>query len=367
MSRTLRFWPRRERERQRRVVALEQLARAAERLGRRARRRGARRARPAAAAAPRRPGGRRRLRVCSGVCGACSAAIASRRSGSRRADAQRRPAADRRSRRYAAGAARRARAARASRACARRRRRPRRRSCAGPPPPRPAPRARARRARGRGPARTVARICSSWPGCSVRARKPWLNQIAVATPESSRTAASTMRRLRRRVGRTCTEISSHAHRGLGADDDVGQRRHALGVVAPGPRRRLEQIAGGQRCRAWRARPRPSGCAPRPATARRSRSGAVRGLGRSRAGTANVIPRAGYEGRRPRARPAATASSSASTIVIASRLSTTAPTTALSGASASMNAPTAPSRTPRPEGKITVTTATIAPTALAPPR
>ena len=33
----------------------------------------------------------------------------------------------------------------------------------------------------------------------------------------------------------------------------------------------------------------------------------------------------------------------------------------------MSAPTAPSRTPRPDGKITVTTATIAPTALAPPR
>ena len=33
----------------------------------------------------------------------------------------------------------------------------------------------------------------------------------------------------------------------------------------------------------------------------------------------------------------------------------------------MNAPTAPSRTPSPDGKITVITATIAPTALAPPR
>ena len=102
-------------------------------------------------------------------------------------------------------------------------------------------------------------------------------------------------------------------------------------------------------------------------ARRSISGAVRGFGRSRAGTANVIPEqdtsAGGRGREP----TATASSSASTIVMASRLSTTAPTTALSGASASMNAPTAPSRTPRPDGKITVMTATIAPTALAPPR
>ena len=150
MSRTLRFWPDRERERQRGVVALEQLAGPPERLGGRARRPAARPARPAAAGAPRRPGGRPRSWRPRAT--AARAARRSRRVAAAGAGrCARRPAAGRRSPRCAAGAARRARAGRASRACARRRRRPRRRSCAAPPPPRRAPRARARRARARGP------------------------------------------------------------------------------------------------------------------------------------------------------------------------------------------------------------------------
>ena len=138
----------RQLERQRGVVAPQQLAGPAQRFCGSRRRRAARRAPPAAAGAPRRPGGRSRSwrpRL--------SAARAARRS--RRGAAAgggrcaRRPAAGRRSPRCAAGAARRARAARASRACARRRRRPPCRSCAAPPPPPPAPRARAPPARGR--------------------------------------------------------------------------------------------------------------------------------------------------------------------------------------------------------------------------
>ena len=75
----------RERERQRRVVALEQLAGAPERLGLGGLRHAARPARPAAAAAPRRPADRRRCASRAASRGACSATIASRRSGSLRA------------------------------------------------------------------------------------------------------------------------------------------------------------------------------------------------------------------------------------------------------------------------------------------
>src|SRR6185312_11305191 len=157
-----------------------------------------------------------------------------------------------------------------------------------------------------------------------------------------------------------------AHRGLRTDDHVSEGGHALRVVAPGPRRRLEEVARGVDA-ALRERGRdrlgthldPGGQAVD--IRRRPR---LRPLAR---GHRERHSGAGYECRRPRERATATASSSASTIVMASRLNTTAPTTALSGASASMNAPTAPSRTQRPDGKITVMTATMAPTALAPPR
>ena len=243
MSRMLRFWPDRERERQRVVVALEQLAGPAERL----------RGRCARA-----PLGQRHLQQQELLVGQAVARdlrvlgrarrvqrgdrVAPQRQAA--ADAHARPAAGRRSRRCAAGAARRARAGRASRACARRRRRPPCRSCAAPPPPRPAPRARARPARGRARRAPWRAAAAADPGRSVRARKPWLNQIAVA-------GARVVAHGRLDDAQVAPARRPHvhgdeldAHRGLGTDDHVAQRRHALRVVAPGPRRRLEQVAGG---------------------------------------------------------------------------------------------------------------------------
>ncbi len=57
---------------------------------------------------------------------------------------------------------------------------------------------------------TLPRRSSSSPGCRIRARCSWLNQVAVIAPLSSCTRARTRRRLRRRVGRT--EMSSRRTR-----------------------------------------------------------------------------------------------------------------------------------------------------------
>ena len=238
MSRT-RASARRERERQRRVVALQQLPGPSERLGLGG---------PGAALGEcdlqqqellvgqavagdarlaRRPG---RVQRGDRIDGATAAA-------GRRAERQ---GADPRWRRCAAGAARRARAERGSRASARRRRRPPRRSCAGPPPPPPAPRARAPRARAATRAHRGAHL-QQLTGLE-RAR-----QEALVEPDRRRRS-----RVVAHAGLDDAKVAParrphvhreqlDAHRRLRADHHVAQRQHALGVVAPGAQKDITPI------------------------------------------------------------------------------------------------------------------------------
>ena len=122
------------------------------------------------------------------------------------------------------------------------------------------------------------------------ARARTFSQVALVEPDrrgaaaSSRTLASTMRRLRRRVGRSRTDstrprtVASRRARGRRSPARLGA------VVAVGPRRRLEQVAGDPRSRA-RERVGDRLVRPSTGTASPSGSGAVRGRGRSRAGRA----------------------------------------------------------------------------------
>ena len=96
----------------------------------------------------------------------------------------------------------------------------------------------------RAPARTSPCTCTSDPGSSTRARWRWLNQTALTAPVSSTTCAVTIRRLRRRVGRSRTD--STRPRTVATSPGCRSAIALVGgaVVAIGTRGRLEEISRG---------------------------------------------------------------------------------------------------------------------------